>query len=121
MRREPRISSALVLTLLLPIWTGAEERTFDLELNGAEAVPGPGDQDGQARGTLTINDETGYDDEVWPLVEGGAVRPVIHRTFPLRDAAAAHALMESSGHIGKIVLTAEKTPGVMSLPERAGK
>jgi putative PIG3 family NAD(P)H quinone oxidoreductase len=42
--------------------------------------------------------------QVWPLVEGGAVRPVIHRTFPLRDAAAAHALMESSGHIGKIVL-----------------
>ena len=42
---------------------------------------------------------------VWPLVEGGAVRPVVYRTFPLRDAGAAHALMESSGHIGKIVLT----------------
>jgi putative PIG3 family NAD(P)H quinone oxidoreductase len=45
--------------------------------------------------------------EVWPLLESGAVKPVIFRTFPLRDAAAAHRLMESSGHIGKIVLTVE--------------
>jgi putative PIG3 family NAD(P)H quinone oxidoreductase len=42
---------------------------------------------------------------VWPLLESGRVRPVIHATFPLADAAAAHALMESSNHIGKIVLT----------------
>lgn len=42
---------------------------------------------------------------VWPLLESGAVKPVIHRTFPLRDAAGAHRLMESSEHIGKIVLT----------------
>jgi putative PIG3 family NAD(P)H quinone oxidoreductase len=44
--------------------------------------------------------------QVWPLVERGAVRPVIHRTLPLREAAAAHRLMESSAHIGKIVLVA---------------
>ncbi len=43
--------------------------------------------------------------EVWPLLDAGKVRPVIHKTFPLKDAAAAHALMESSAHIGKIVLT----------------
>jgi len=43
--------------------------------------------------------------EVWPLLESGRVRPVIDRTFPLREAAAAHRLMESSEHIGKIVLT----------------
>lgn len=43
--------------------------------------------------------------EVWPLLERRAVRPVIHRTFPLTDAAAAHRLMESSEHVGKIVLT----------------
>jgi putative PIG3 family NAD(P)H quinone oxidoreductase len=43
--------------------------------------------------------------EVWPLLEQGRVKPVIDRTFPLREAAAAHALMESSAHIGKIVLT----------------
>ena len=35
----------------------------------------------------------------------GKVKPVIYKTFPLREAAAAHALMESSQHIGKIVLT----------------
>jgi putative PIG3 family NAD(P)H quinone oxidoreductase len=45
------------------------------------------------------------EDKVWPLVAAGKVRPVIFRTFPLREAAAAHALMESSAHIGKIVLT----------------
>jgi putative PIG3 family NAD(P)H quinone oxidoreductase len=43
--------------------------------------------------------------EVWPLLEAGQVKPVIYRTFPLDDAAAAHRLMESSEHIGKIVLT----------------
>jgi putative PIG3 family NAD(P)H quinone oxidoreductase len=43
---------------------------------------------------------------VWPLIESGAVKPVIHATFPLRDAAGAHRLMESSAHIGKIVLLA---------------
>ncbi len=43
--------------------------------------------------------------EVWPLLESGKVKPQIYRTFPLEDAAAAHRLMESSEHIGKIVLT----------------
>ena len=41
---------------------------------------------------------------VWPLIEAGRVAPVIDSEFPLFDAAAAHARMESSGHIGKIVL-----------------
>ena len=44
-------------------------------------------------------------EQVWPLLASGAVRPVIYRTFAAADAAAAHALMESSEHIGKIVLT----------------
>lgn len=43
--------------------------------------------------------------EVWPLVSDGRVRPVVHRTFPLAEAAAAHRLMETSDHIGKILLT----------------
>jgi putative PIG3 family NAD(P)H quinone oxidoreductase len=43
--------------------------------------------------------------EVWPLLESGRVKPIVYRTFPLGDAAEAHRLMESSGHIGKIVLT----------------
>ena len=41
---------------------------------------------------------------VWPLVEAGAVRPVMAESFPLAEASAAHRLMESSSHIGKIVL-----------------
>ncbi len=40
----------------------------------------------------------------WPLIEAGRVKPVIHRVFPAVQAAAAHALMESSTHVGKIVL-----------------
>jgi NADPH:quinone reductase-like Zn-dependent oxidoreductase len=43
--------------------------------------------------------------EVWPLIERGEVKSVVHRVFPLTDAGAAHALMESNAHIGKIVLT----------------
>jgi NADPH:quinone reductase len=43
--------------------------------------------------------------EVWPLLDAGRVRPVLFKTFPLREAAAAHRLMESGAHIGKIVLT----------------
>ncbi|MGE0446491.1 MAG: NAD(P)H-quinone oxidoreductase [Vicinamibacterales bacterium] len=43
--------------------------------------------------------------EVWPLLEAGRVMPQVYRTFPLAQASAAHALMESSTHIGKIVLT----------------
>lgn len=46
-------------------------------------------------------------EKVWPLLEAGKVRPVIHRVFPLDQAAEAHRLMESSAHIGKIVLTTE--------------
>ena len=44
-------------------------------------------------------------ERVWPLLAEGSVRPVIHTTFALDEAARAHALMESSAHIGKIVLT----------------
>jgi NADPH2:quinone reductase len=42
---------------------------------------------------------------VWPLIEGGKIKPVIHSTYPAADAAKAHALMESNQHVGKIVLT----------------
>jgi putative PIG3 family NAD(P)H quinone oxidoreductase len=42
---------------------------------------------------------------VWPLLTAGRVRPVIHATFPLSEASEAHRLMETSNHIGKIVLT----------------
>lgn len=42
--------------------------------------------------------------KVWPLLASGKIKPVIHSTFKLNDAAIAHALMESSLHIGKIIL-----------------
>ncbi|WP_449429703.1 NAD(P)H-quinone oxidoreductase [Rhodanobacter umsongensis] len=43
-------------------------------------------------------------EKVWPLLEAGKLRPVIHQVFPAAEAASAHALMESSAHIGKLVL-----------------
>jgi NADPH2:quinone reductase len=42
--------------------------------------------------------------EVWPLLVAGRIAPVMDQTFPLDDAAGAHARLESSAHIGKIVL-----------------
>jgi NADPH2:quinone reductase len=45
------------------------------------------------------------EEKVWPLLNAGKVRPVIDSTFPLAEAARAHARMETSQHIGKIVLT----------------
>ncbi len=43
-------------------------------------------------------------EQVWPLLEAGRLRPVVHASFPLDEAAKAHSLMESSTHIGKIML-----------------
>ncbi|GAA4637536.1 NAD(P)H-quinone oxidoreductase [Actinoallomurus vinaceus] len=47
----------------------------------------------------------GVREHVWPLVESGAVRPILDRTLPMAEAAAAHRTMEESAHVGKIVLT----------------
>lgn len=44
-------------------------------------------------------------ERIWPLLENGSIKPIVHATFPLERAADAHRLMESSTHIGKIVLT----------------
>jgi NADPH2:quinone reductase len=43
-------------------------------------------------------------ERVWPLIEAGKIKPVIHQVFPLEQAAQAQALMESSAHVGKIML-----------------
>ena len=45
--------------------------------------------------------------KVWPIVERGRARPVVHATFPLREAVEAHRLMDAGTHIGKIVLMAQ--------------
>ncbi len=44
-------------------------------------------------------------EKIWPLIEAGKIKPEIYKTFPLEQAAEAHRLMESSQHIGKLVLT----------------
>jgi putative PIG3 family NAD(P)H quinone oxidoreductase len=50
---------------------------------------------------------TAVREHVWPLVESGLVRPVVYARLPLSDAATAHRLVESSEHIGKVVLLAQ--------------
>jgi NADPH:quinone reductase len=55
-------------------------------------------------------------DKVWPLIEAGRIKPMLFRRFPLEDAAGAHALMESSQHVGKIVL--DVTPNSGDVPVR---
>jgi NADPH2:quinone reductase len=50
-------------------------------------------------------------ERVWPLLAAGTIRPVIYKTFPLAAAAEAHALMESSTHVGKIMLDVETAQG----------
>lgn len=44
------------------------------------------------------------EDKVWPFISSGKIKPIVHSTFPLAEAAEAHRLMESSAHIGKIIL-----------------
>ena len=65
--------------------------------------------------TLRARDETfktsvagAVKEKIWPLLESGKLAPVISATFPLAHAADAHRLMESSQHIGKIILTVEQ-------------
>jgi NADPH2:quinone reductase len=55
----------------------------------------------EEKGALALDVEA----NVWPLLATGRVAPIIDRTFPLSQAAEAHRRMESSQHIGKIVLT----------------
>jgi NADPH:quinone reductase len=47
-------------------------------------------------------------EKIWPLLDQGLVKPMIHATFPFEDARQAHELMESSTHLGKIVLVTGK-------------
>ena len=47
----------------------------------------------------------GLQAKVWPLLESGRIRPVLYKTFPLKEAAAAHAELERANHVGKVMLT----------------
>jgi NADPH:quinone reductase len=47
-------------------------------------------------------------EKVWPLLDSGAVRPLVHATFPMEHTRAAHEMMESSAHLGKIIVTTGK-------------
>ena len=47
----------------------------------------------------------GLKEKVWPLLEAGKVKPIIYKTFPLKDAAGAHAELERADHVGKVMLT----------------
>jgi NADPH2:quinone reductase len=47
----------------------------------------------------------GLKEKVWPLLEAGKVKPIIYKSFPLRDAAGAHAELERADHVGKVMLT----------------
>jgi NADPH2:quinone reductase len=51
---------------------------------------------------------TALREKIWPLIESGSVRPLIHATFPLEQARHAHEMMESSSHLGKILLVTGK-------------
>jgi NADPH2:quinone reductase len=47
-------------------------------------------------------------EKIWPLLDNGLVKPLIHATFPLEQARQAHEMMESSSHLGKILLVTGK-------------
>ena len=73
-----------------------------LTITGSSLRPRTVEQKGAIARALRAN--------VWPLLESGQVRPIVHARFPLAEAAAAHRLMESSTHIGKIILEVGGSP-----------
>ncbi|MFY1674503.1 NAD(P)H-quinone oxidoreductase [Plantactinospora sp. WMMB334] len=50
----------------------------------------------------------GVREEVWPLIESGAIRPVVYRRLPMSEAAEAHRIVDSSDHVGKVLLTVDR-------------
>ena len=80
---DARINLATLMTRRLTV-TGSTLRARSVQQKGAVAAA--------------------VRERVWPLIEAGRVRPVVHRRFPLSRAGEAHRLMESSTHIGKLLL-----------------
>lgn len=60
-------------------------------------------QSSQAKAAIA----TALREHIWPLIEAQKIKPIVYKTFPLKEAAAAHRLMESSEHIGKILLSVD--------------
>jgi putative PIG3 family NAD(P)H quinone oxidoreductase len=87
-QRGPRVE--------IPIWDVMRKR---LVLTGSTLRARPAEFKAALAGELLR--------EVWPHLEAGRIRPIIHSTFPLEDAAGAHRLMDSGEHVGKIVLKVE--------------
>jgi NADPH2:quinone reductase len=68
-----------------------------LTISGSTLRPRPVEFKGQIARSLR--------EKIWPLIEAGRIKPQVYKSFPLEQAAEGHRLMESSRHIGKIVLT----------------
>ena len=68
-----------------------------LQITGSTLRPRPIEFKGQVAKSLR--------ERIWPLIDAGKIKPVLYKTFPLAEASEAHKLMETSQHIGKIVLT----------------
>jgi putative PIG3 family NAD(P)H quinone oxidoreductase len=88
---------------------GGDSSTIDLRrvlgrrltITGSTLRPRPVEEKGAIASALKR--------EVWPLLERGTVKPIVHKVFPLAQASDAHRLMESSEHIGKIVLSVQSS------------
>jgi NADPH2:quinone reductase len=104
MQRNLRVLGMDGRLVLIAFLEGSKVETFDfvtvmtkrLTITGSTMRPRTTAQKGAIAAALR--------EKVWPLLDAGKCGPVIHQTFPLSEAAAAHALMESSAHIGKIML-----------------
>ena len=89
----------------IPIWDVMRKR---LTLTGSTLRARPADFKAALAAELRS--------EVWPHLEAGRIRPVIHATFPLAEASAAHRLMDSGDHVGKIVLEVPVIPANAGIP-----
>ena len=84
---------------------GSQGQGFRLHEHDAQAPDArPARPCARARSRRRRRSRAALREKVWPLLDSGAVKPILHATFPLEQARAAHELMESSAHLGKIVL-----------------
>ena len=86
---------------------GGTKSAIDAGLCCASASRSPARRCGRVPWPTRRRSRAALREQVWPLIEAGRVKPVIHEVFPAAEAAQAHALMESSTHVGKIVLDLE--------------